>query len=114
MQIINEICFLSVSVLYFSFTDFNPDPQIKVNCGWVMLLIVISNLIWPNLTFMLRGVFPDIIKACKKKKVKVTPKQSTMAFEKARLQFIKKNKMKLKMEFQPKEEKIDLFVPRKN
>ena len=110
----NEVCFLCVSVLYFCFTDFNPDPQMKVYCGWVLILVVISNLIWPNLTFMLRGVSPDMMKLWKKSKKIITPKRSTKALEKARQQFIKKNKMKLKEEFKPKNNKEDLFVPRKN
>ena len=116
MQILNEVCYLCVSVLYFCFTDFNPDPEIKIHCGWVVILIVISNLIWPNLTFMLRGVSPDCIKICKKTRKIVRYKKSFKAQEKARQMFIKKykDKIKLKEEYRPKVEKVDLFVPRRN
>ena len=60
MQTVNEICYLVVSVLYFCFTDFNKDPLIKLYCGWVLILVVIANLIWPNLTVMLRGIWPEV------------------------------------------------------
>jgi hypothetical protein len=69
MQALNETTFLMVSICYFCFTDFNPDPLIKVYCGWFLIIIVIANLIWPNFTYMIKGIGPDIINSCKKTKV---------------------------------------------
>jgi hypothetical protein len=60
IQILNETCFLMVSILYFCFTDFNPDPLVKVYCGWVLILIVIVNLIYPNFWTMINDIGPSI------------------------------------------------------
>lgn len=68
MQLLNEVTYYLVSTLYLCFTDFNPHPAIKVNCGWVVVLLVILNLIWPNFTYMFTGIWPDIVKAISSKR----------------------------------------------
>ena len=49
-----------VSVLYLCFTDFNPNPEVKIYCGWFMVLICLGNLVWPNGTMMFGAVIPEI------------------------------------------------------
>lgn len=49
-----------MSLVYITFTDFNPDAYAKVLMGWVLIVIVIANLIWPNGTTMVAGIWPDI------------------------------------------------------
>lgn len=60
MQILNEVCMYIVSLIYLTFTDFNPDPSAKVFMGWILLVVVIANLIWPNGSTMVAGIWPDI------------------------------------------------------
>lgn len=52
LQLINEISFVLISLIYICFTDFNPNPEIKVNCGWLIIVICILNLIWPNFYYL--------------------------------------------------------------
>ena len=60
MQLLNELCYYVVSVLYLCFTDFNPNPEVKIYCGWFVVVVMLGNLIWPNFTMMWRGIWPDI------------------------------------------------------
>lgn len=98
MQLLNEITYYVVSCLYICFTDFNPNPVIKVNCGWIVILIAILNLICPNFTYLLSGIWPDIIGAltCKKPVKPKKKKISLVKLEKFRQKFIKDKKLKLK------------------
>ena len=48
INILNEFCYYMISLCYFCFTDFNPNPAVKVYCGWFVILVGIGNLIWPN------------------------------------------------------------------
>jgi uncharacterized protein YbjQ (UPF0145 family) len=100
MQALNEINFLTVSVLYFCFTDFNPDPLVKVYCGWVLILVVISNLIYPNFTSMVRDTGASISK--KKEFISNKKKKGLKNMEKARKDMIAKHKMQLKAKFKEK------------
>jgi hypothetical protein len=68
INLVNEICFYSVSLLYFCFTDFNPEPEVKVNCGWFVMIILIANLIWPNAYTMATGIWPEIKAKCARKR----------------------------------------------
>ena len=102
IQFFNEVTYYVVSLLYLTFTDFNPDPEIKIVTGWFVVVVAILNLIFPNLTTMLEGVIPDIKDALigPKSKVNLTKRRKSLKyFEKFRLKFIKKQKLKLKEEF---------------
>lgn len=60
INLFNEFFMYMVSLLYITFTDFNPDAYAKVLMGWLVILLVISNLIFPNGYIMVRGLWPDI------------------------------------------------------
>ena len=51
-----------------SFTNFNPDADAKLLMGWIVVVICVCNLIWPNGYMMVRGIWPDIKAACSKEK----------------------------------------------
>lgn len=53
VQLLNEFCYYMVSLLYVCFTDFNDNPEIKIYVGWVVVLVAVCNLVWPNLITML-------------------------------------------------------------
>jgi hypothetical protein len=67
-QVLNEYCFYIVSLLYLCFTDLNPNAANKVFVGWLVIVICICNLIWPNGYIMVSGIWPDIKGICSKKK----------------------------------------------
>ena len=48
VNLLNEYCYYMISMCYFIFTDYNPNPVVKVYCGWFVVLVGILNLIWPN------------------------------------------------------------------
>lgn len=101
---LNELTYYAVSMMYMLFTDFNPNAQIKIYVGWLVVITAIGNLIWPNLTIMLRGIWPDIKSSMNKSEKLITRKQrrTTQAFEKFRQKFIKDKEMKLKAEYEEK------------
>jgi hypothetical protein len=53
IQLFNEVTYYVVSLLYLTFTDFNPNAEIKLYTGWLVVLVAILNLLYPNLTTML-------------------------------------------------------------
>jgi hypothetical protein len=60
MQVLNEICFYLVSFMYICFTDINPNAENKLIIGWFIIFLVLANLIWPNGSTMVKGIWPDI------------------------------------------------------
>jgi len=118
MQVLNETCFLMVSELYFCFTDFNPDPRVKVYCGWVLILMVILNLIYPNFTHMSSGIWPDIRNIFSKKTLKRRRGNALKALEKARKKLLEnkefKKKFILKKEFREQLGADEMVYPRAN
>ena len=104
-----------VSLLYFCFTDFNTNPEIKVTCGWVVLVILLSNLIYPNGYVMVTGMWPEIKQKFTFKKRRFVAKSkwvSRRMLINARRKFIKKN-MHLKEEYLEEEEEEMKTQPRK-
>lgn len=116
----NEFCYYISSVLYLTFTDYNPDAFAKVFMGWILIVVVLGNLCFPNGYYMIRGMWPDIKNMCcsrNKNEVKDRRLLVKQLDDKRRL-FIALNpkKIKLKPEYQEKEEGFDLdnSLPRKN
>ena len=68
LAILNEFNYYVVSLLYFCFTDFNPNPEVKNVCGWVVVLVAIANLLYPNLYLMVEGLIPELRSKCMKKR----------------------------------------------
>ena len=60
----NEICFYIVSFLYICFTDINPDANSKLLIGWLVLILIIGNLIYPNGIIMVSSIWPEIKETC--------------------------------------------------
>ena len=56
----NELTYYVVSVLYLCFTNFNPNPEVKVYCGWFVVLVALANLVWPNGKIMVDELWPEI------------------------------------------------------
>jgi hypothetical protein len=100
INLINEFCMYAVSLIYLTFTDFNPDAYAKVVMGWLVILLVISNLIFPNGYMMVRNSWPDIKGAlCKQDEVKKI--YTNRKLDKSRFHLVRKNKSRimLKPEF---------------
>jgi hypothetical protein len=115
MQVFNEICYYVVSMLYLCFTDVIKDPLFKVYIGWVVILIVISNLIYPNFLYMVGGISPDLMMCCLNSKIARHKKiRNLKHFEKARKKLIKKFTLKLKDEFKDQIKKKVLVGPNIN
>lgn len=113
INLINELCMYVVSLLYITFTDFNPDAYAKVLMGWVVIFLVISNLIFPNGYVMVSGIWPDIKKVlCGQKDEGKKRTHSIRAFADSRRRLVKSNRrrFKLKPEFEDQEE-FDLEQP---
>ena len=68
MQLLKEINYYLVSIFYLSFTDFNPNAEAKLLIGWVIVLLCITNLVWPNGYVMFRDIIPELLKNCRKKR----------------------------------------------
>lgn len=107
MEILNEITFYMVSLIYLTFTDFNPDAFAKVLMGWILITLVIANLIWPNGSTMVAGIWPDIRdnvmpECCRKKSNKRRHRVfrgSVRFLTLKREKFIRENNIQLKKEF---------------
>ena len=82
MQVLNEWTYLMVSTLYYCFTDFNPSPLAKIQCGWVVILVVLINLLWPNLSTMMRGLREEIILNYRTKQAFIKKVHGRKTFEK--------------------------------
>ena len=67
INLLNEWCYYMVSVCYFCFTDFNPNPEVKVYCGWYIVVVAISNLLCPNCYVMVQKLWPEIKESWAKK-----------------------------------------------
>lgn len=102
-----------VSVLYLCFTDFNPEPQVKIWCGWFLVLVAIGNLVWPNGTMMVQGLYPDIRDALNGS-TKSTKIKGLKKFEQHRADLIVKYDLQVKEEFEEGEEKEDKNHPKGN
>ena len=114
INMFNEITYYIVACFFLCFTNYNPDAEVKVQLGWLVVLICISNLLYPNGYIMVKGIWPDIKKAltCKKEKeVKI----NTQKQESKREELIYKYNIELKKEFQEREEDdIDIKRVRSN
>jgi hypothetical protein len=115
MQVLNELTYYIVSMLYLCFTDFIKNPLLKVYVGWVVILVVISNLIYPNFSHMMRGISPDIMMCCLNSKIARNKKiRNLKQFDKARKKMIKKFGFKLKEEFKDQIKQEKRLGPRLN
>jgi hypothetical protein len=72
LETFNEASILVMCWVCFSFTDFNPEPDIKFKCGWIFLIVVgIAVLI--NMAVMGKGVIMKLYRKCKYKRRKKQP-----------------------------------------
>lgn len=60
INMVNEFSFYLTSLIYITFTDFNPNAYAKVLMGWILIVILLVNLIFPNGYNMVKGIWPDI------------------------------------------------------
>lgn len=65
INFINEFCFYLTSVIYLTFTDINPDPRAKVLMGWILIVLVFGNLIFPNCCRWFFAIWPSIKLLCR-------------------------------------------------
>lgn len=108
----NEFTYYIVSMIYLTFTDYNKDAMLKLIMGWVVIIIVIINLIYPNGYVMVSEMWPDIRSLCSKEKRPTRPVRFVRRLDNKRKKFLEKYKklIKMKREFVPRQE-IDLDIP---
>ena len=91
MQMLNETCFLMVSNAYFLFTDIVSNPMIKINCAWMIIVIVLLNLVYPNGYYMISGISLDLKRLCKNGTSLFNGKKRNMRnLERSRKDFVSK------------------------
>ena len=90
-----------------AFTNFNPDAESKLLMGWIIVVICVGNLIYPNGYNMVKGIWPDIKTACSRgEKIK----KSSKRLEEARNDLIKRYNLELKKEFAEAEDVVDTDI----
>lgn len=95
----NEVCYYVASMIYLTFTDFNPNAENKVFMGWLFILLVLFNLTYPNGFYMLKGMWPGIKEAltcgCCKDKKQLKRRMWVRQLDNKRRNFIEKHGIEL-------------------
>lgn len=97
LQVINELFFLAILYHLLVFTDYARTAETKFNAGWSMLLISLTNFLWPNLYGMIIAIAPEMADAIKSS-LNLEPEDSGDLdfFTQKRKQLIEKYQLKLK------------------
>jgi hypothetical protein len=132
LQIINEGAFVVVSYHQLCFTDYVQSAAGKSMMGWSMVLVALSNLIWPNGYLVVSAMIPEVREmlcsncTCKKGRFakskrdrieelrQMKEEERREFFEEKRAAFIKKYRFKLKRIEECQHEDDDVEAPRGN
>jgi len=87
IELMNEACTLLCTYSLITFSDFVPEAEVRYNCGWVLVVFVLMQILL-NLGIIIGSSLIEVIRRCK---LRIRRHRNIKAF-KQRLDFIKQQK----------------------